>query len=95
MTKLNVLIGSAVLAAALTPLTGMACGAADKYTHIGNVLSVDASGKTFTIRDAQSQAPITFVANNEIIEGLKDAKGSVMVSYQENGDKLTAVGVTF
>jgi hypothetical protein len=62
---------------------------------MGQLMSVNAADKTFTIRDAQSRGPITFVANNEIIEGLKEAKGSVMVNYEEDGETLKAVGVTF
>jgi hypothetical protein len=79
------------------PLVTMACDAAGPSTHVGNIKSVDAAGKTFTIIDAQTQSPITFVANNEIINGLKDAKGSVMVNYEEMEDssKLKALGVTF
>ena len=81
----------------ITPFTTWACDAAGKSTHIGTVQSVDASGKTFTIIDAQSRKPITFMANNEIIVGLKDAKGSVMVNYEEmdGSSDLKAVGVTF
>ncbi|MGD8639679.1 MAG: hypothetical protein PVF34_05285 [Gammaproteobacteria bacterium] len=89
----SLLLGTLLLA----PLSIWACDAAGPSTHIGTVQSVDAAGKTFTIIDAQSQAPITFVANNEIIDGLKDAKGSVMVNYEEMEDStnLKALGVTF
>ena len=90
------LIAKIVLAGALlAPITTWACDAAGPSTHIGNVLSVDAAKKTFTIRDAQSNSPITFAATNEIINGLKDARGSIMVNYEQDGDNLTAVGVTF
>ena len=95
MTKLKLLAIGAALALTTAPLYTFACGAAEKMVHMGAVLSVDASGKTFTIRDAQTQAPITFLASNEIIEGLKDAKGSIMVNYEEQGKQLKAVGVTF
>lgn len=93
------IIVKAILMGALfiTPFTTWACDAAGKSTHIGTVQSVDASGKTFTIIDAQSRKPITFMANNEIIDGLKEAKGSVMVNYEEmdGSSDLKAVGVTF
>ena len=81
----------------LTPVMSWACDAAGPSTHIGTVQSVDASGKTFTIIDAQTRMPIKFVANNEIIDGLKDAKGSVMVNFEEmeGSADLKAVGVTF
>lgn len=74
----------------------LACDAMGKSTHMGQLMSVDAAGKTFTIRDAQSQSPLTFTANNEILTGLKEASGSIMVNYEEkDGGGLNAVGVTF
>lgn len=81
----------------IAPLATWACDAAGPSTHIGTVQSVDASSKTFTIIDAQTRTPIKFVASNEIIDGLKDAKGSVMVNYEEmeGSSDLKALGVTF
>ena len=81
----------------LTPVITWACDAAGPSTHIGTVKSVDASSKTFTIIDAQTRMPIKFVANNEIIDGLKEAKGSVMVNYEQmdGSSDLKALGVTF
>ena len=93
----KILISSLLASALLLPVTIWACDAAGPSTHIGTVQSVDASSKTFTIIDAQTRMPIKFVASNEIIEGLKDAKGSVMVNYEEmeSTSGLKAVGVTF
>lgn len=94
--KNKLLLAAAVMATALTTSSTIwACDAAGKSTHIGSLMNVNAEQQTFTIRDAQSRSPITFTANNDIIEGLKDAKGNVMVNYKEEGDKLTAIGVTF
>ena len=95
--KKHSIIKTTMLAAALITAPGItwACDAAGKNTHVGHLMTVDAEHKTFTIRDAQSRGPITFIANNEIIEGLKGANGSIMVNYKEDGEKLTAVGVTF
>lgn len=73
-----------------------ACDAMGPATHMGQLMSVDATKNTFTIRDAQSQSPITFAANGDILTGLKDASGSIMVNYEENdAGGLKAVGVTF
>jgi hypothetical protein len=76
--------------------TALACDGMGPSTHAGLLMSIDAAHHTFTIRDAQSQKPITFSANNKIITGLKDANGSIMVNYtkSEKGS-LKAVGVTF
>lgn len=90
------LAGLFMLPATLLPLTTWACDAAGNSTHIGSLMSVNAADKTFTIQDAQLNSPITFVASSDIIEALNDAKGSIMVNYEEKEDgKLTAVGVTF
>jgi len=79
------------------PLMSWACDGAGPSSHVGIINSVDAGGKTLTIIDAQTQKPIKFTANNEIIDGLKDAKGSVMVNYEkvDGSSNLKAVGVTF
>lgn len=73
----------------------LACDAMGKATHMGQLVSIDAAHKTFTITDAQSRSPITFAANEDILAGLKGHAGSVMVNYQEKDKVLTAVGVTF
>lgn len=98
MAKHN-LVKSVMMAVGLLvlPFGAWACEGAGPNTHIGTVTSVNAQDKTFTIRDAQTNQLITFLANNEIIDGLKDAKGSIMVNYEEGSDatKLKALGVTF
>ena len=89
-------LASALLSMALFFSTSAwGCDAAGKSTHVGNLTSVNAQQKTFTIQDAQTNSTITFAANSEIIDGLKQANGAIMVNYQEDGDKLTAIGVTF
>lgn len=91
MVKMAVILG-----ALIAPISAWACDAAGPSTHIGKVTSVDAKKMTFTIRDAQTSSPITFIATSaDIIEGLKNANGMITVNYEEDGDDLTAVGVTF
>lgn len=96
MTK-KFLIHVMFVSALFVPVMSWACDAAGPSTHIGTVKSVDASSKTFTIIDAQTRMPIKFVASNEIIDGLKEAKGSVMVNFEEvdGSSDLKALGVTF
>lgn len=73
-----------------------ACGGENSGKHIGNITAVNEAAKTFTIRDMESQNPITFVANSEIMAAVKGAKGNIMVNYEENDDgALVAQGVTF
>ena len=87
-----VLMATALLASGSV----LACDSMGPATHMGQLMSVDASKHSFTIQDAQSRSPITFVATEEIISGLKGFAGSLMVNYEESdkGD-LKAVGVTF
>lgn len=73
-----------------------ACGGANSGKHIGNVTAVNKAGSTFTIRDMESQSAITFKANSEIMSAIGDARGHVMVNYEENDEgALVALGVTF
>ena len=92
----NILAGAVVMAGLLAmPMASWACDGAGPSTHIGKVSSVDAAAKKFTITDVQTKGPITFAANEEILKGVKDAKGMVTVKYEEQGGGLTALGVTF
>jgi hypothetical protein len=91
------LFTAAAIAAVLagSPLATWACEGAGPATHIGKVTSIDAAGKKFTIKDVQSQGPITFSADDDVIKGVQGAKGMVTVKYQEKDGGLTAVGVTY
>jgi len=98
MKLLKRIVTTIALTAAIAPVTGFACDAAGPQTHVGSVVSIDASKMTFTIKDAQTSDSITFVADNSaIIDSLKNAKGSIMVNYEDIDDSinLKAVGVTF
>lgn len=96
MTKNTVFASTLLAASTLVTGSALACDAAGPSTHMGQLMSINAAQHTFTIRDAQTQNPITFTANDEIITGLKGANGSIMVNYkEEDGGNLSAVGVTF
>jgi hypothetical protein len=96
MNLKSILSGMALATVVTASSSVWACDMAGKSTHVGSLMTVDAEQSTFTIQDAQTHGPITFAANDEIIQGLKDASGgSIMVNYTEDGDTLKAVGVTF
>ena len=96
MNKRFVLITSLFLTTLFGASAVQACDSMGPSTHMGSLMSVDAAKHTFTIRDAQSSSPVTFVATQEIITGLKGFAGSLMVNYEKNDDGgLKAVGVTF
>lgn len=95
---MNKLFLGAVLGSGLFLAVGsaFACGGAASGKHIGNVTAMDSGSKTFTIQDMESRRAITFNANAEIMAAVQDAKGTVMVNYEENDEGgLVAVGVTF
>lgn len=91
----TILSAGALVAMFIASGSAGACDAAGKSTHIGSLMTVNAEQKTFTIQDAQSHGPLTFSASKEIIDGLKDATGNIMVNYKIQGDGLTAIGVAF
>ena len=95
--KKHMIIASTLLASSLLASgTALACDAMGPASHMGQLMSVNEAQSTFTIRDAQTQSPITFTANDEIITGLKGASGSVMVKFEKEDDgNLNAVGVSF
>ncbi len=96
MYQQNILSGILLAGALFASSTVLACESMGPATHMGQLMSVDAAKHTFTIRDAESSSPITFIATQEIITGLKGFAGSLMVNYEENDDgDLSAVGVTF
>lgn len=95
--KLRIAITSVLFTSLLSVANiTLACDGMGPSTHAGLLMSIDAAHHSFTIRDAQTQSPITFSANNDILSGLKDASGNIMVNYTEDKKgSLKAVGVTF
>lgn len=91
----NPIILATALVLSMAAGATFACEGMGPSKHVGQLLTVDATKHTFTIQDAQSRSPITFTANNEIIDGLKGYSGNLMVNYTEDDAGLTAVGVTF
>ncbi len=73
-----------------------ACGGEASGKHIGSMLKVNADNSTFTIRDAETNSPITFNASKEIMAEVQKASGQVMVNYEENDEgALVATGIAF
>jgi len=73
-----------------------ACGGEASGKHIGSMMKVNASSSTFTIRDMETNSPITFNASSDIMSEVKKASGRVMVNYEENDEgALVATGVAF
>ncbi len=72
----------------------MACGGEESGKHIGSVLKVNADNSTFTIRDAETNSPITFSASKDIMKEVGQASGRVVINYEEDDEgALVAVGI--
>lgn len=87
------LTACAIAAALWIPIGAWACSAAGANTHIGVLKSVDTKAKSFTIIDAETRSPITFVSDEAILKDLAGAKGTIGVSYEDTGGVLRAVEV--
>ncbi len=93
--KTKNLVASSVFAMLIfSSSTPWACGGEESGKHIGNVLKVQQS--SFTIRDAETNRPITFNASTEILNNIKSSNGRVVVNYEENEDgALKALSIAF
>lgn len=74
--------------------TAWACKAAGPDTHVGMLQSVDTKAKSFTIIDAETRGPITFSADEAILNNLKDVRGMIAVLHEKVGGVLRALEVT-
>ena len=77
----------------LVSFTSWACGSPDSTTHVGPLMSVDKNAGQFTILDMMLGAPISFDADTRIILDLEDAKGTIQVDFEKDGDRLKAIEV--
>lgn len=83
------------LCAAMITASGAAwsCDMAGPNTHIGLVSAVDRNAQTFTIIDAQTNAPITFSAPAHLIKAVQKNQ-RVTVNYAKEGNGLVAKTLT-
>lgn len=70
-----------------------ACKAFGPDTHVGMLKSVDPAAKSFTIIDAETRGPITFSADEAILNNLKDVKGAIGVLHEKVGGVLRALEI--
>ena len=75
--------------------TGWACKMAGENKHVGEVTNVDQVAGTFTIRDAETNKPIVFSADREMLSNAEHAQGQVMVSYENREKQLVAVDINY
>ena len=71
----------------------LACQAMGPTTHVGRILSFDLEKSTFTILDSETVSPVTFSADEKIMQQIAEAKGMAMVDFTDDGVTLTATSV--
>jgi len=69
-----------------------ACEAAGPNTHVGAITAIDPTGRTLTLKDAETTKPIVFVVTSEQLRGIKVAD-EVAVTYRVDGDRLRATSI--
>lgn len=75
------------------PMAADACDMAGPNAHVGMIIQVDPQAHSFTIRDAQTQRPITFQATSDQVKQVSHASNQVLVKYKKDGAKLVAVSI--
>lgn len=88
-------IGLTLIAALAVAPTTWACGSPGQKTHVGKVMAVDMTKKSFTIFDVQTATPITFISDESMLKDLQDVRGMVQVKYEHAGDALKAIEVRY
>lgn len=71
----------------------MACSSMGSSTHAGKIMSVDPETGTFTIMDFETMSPVTFSADETIMQQIMKGEGAAIVDYTGEGMDLTATGV--
>jgi hypothetical protein len=77
----------------MAPAAGQACSALGPNKHVGTVIGLDADAQTITVLDAQTRQPVTFLANEELLNQAKNAKGQIIVDYEVEGTQLRAISI--
>ena len=88
-------MASLLAAILLAPASSLACSALGPNKHVGTVIGLDTAAQTITVLDAQSNQPITFLANEKILSEVKNAKGRIIVDYEAEGAQLRAIGIQY
>jgi len=71
------------------------CSAVGPNKHVGLLLEIDNAAGSFTVLDAQTNRPISFIADERILNELGNVKGQILVDFEAEGSKLRATGVEY
>jgi len=93
MNKLQrVIISMIIIATSSLPVLTWACDALGPNRHVGVVTQIDPKAGTFTIIDAQRETPMTFTAQQKILDALK-LDSEVIVTFRMDGQHMKAEAV--
>lgn len=81
-----------VIAIVSVSLPALACDAMGPNRHVVVVSKIDPKAGTFTIIDAQMQKPLTFTAQEQILEVLK-LNQSIIITFRMDGQRMKAEAV--
>jgi len=62
---------------------------------MGLLLDINDSNRSFTIHDVESDAPITFLADDAMLDRLGGVQGRILVEYETEGTDLRAIDLSF
>ena len=93
MKPVKTLIAMAIIISGTYSAALVACSSMGPSTHAGKIMSIDEDTKTFTIMDMQTMSPVTFNADQMIMQKIMNAQGTAIVDYTGEGKDLTATGV--
>ena len=91
--KSTIAVAGLLAAILMAPAAGQACSALGPNKHVGTVIGLDADAQTITVLDAQTRQPVTFLANEELLNQAKNAKGRIIVDYETEGTRLRAISI--
>lgn len=88
VTLVLALVVAIVAIAAAAP----ACEMAGPNTHVGIITAIDTAKSTLTLRDAQTNKDLTFLARAEMLKGVA-VKDEVAIIYAQDGGTLRATAI--
>ncbi len=91
--KSTTAVAGLLAAILMAPASSQACSALGPNKHLGTVISLDAAAQTITVLDAQTRQPVTFLANEELLNEARNAKGQIIVDYETEGTQLRAISI--
>jgi hypothetical protein len=91
--KSTTAVAGLLAALLMAPASSQACSALGPNKHVGTVIGLDAAAQTITVLDAQTRQPVTFLADEKLLNEAMNAKGQIIVDYETEGTRLRAIRI--